>query len=103
MSVGHVVALTLVGLGAAAICLSGLGLLLVRDVYTRLHLLAPASSVGVPLVVVGLAVETGAGRAAVKLLFIGALLALSSPVVTAATARAAARLDGRVPGEESPS
>lgn len=96
----HVVALVLLWAGVAAIVLSSLGILLVRDLYDRLHFLAPAASLGVPLVTIAIAIEMShPGRPTVKLFFIAAMLMVGSPVLGMATARAAAQREGRVDAE----
>jgi multicomponent Na+:H+ antiporter subunit G len=94
MSGAHVLALTLLWCGAAALLLAAVALAVLPTAWGRLHALAPASGLGVPLVCLGLAVDAGAGRAAVKLLFIGALTAVSGPVVTVAVGRTVIRTGG---------
>ncbi|WP_328917251.1 MULTISPECIES: cation:proton antiporter [unclassified Streptomyces] len=87
MDVRHVCALILLCCGAAALLLSALALLVLPTPYARLHALAPASSLGLPLVCLALALDAGAGRAAVKLLFIGALTAFCGPLTSIAIGR----------------
>jgi multicomponent Na+:H+ antiporter subunit G len=87
MSAGHVLALVLLWCGAAALLLSAAALAVLPTAYGRLHALAPATGLGVPLVCLGLAVDAGAGRAAVKLLAVGALTAVSGPVLTVVIGR----------------
>ncbi|MFC5908873.1 monovalent cation/H(+) antiporter subunit G [Streptacidiphilus monticola] len=99
MTARHLAALVLLVPGCAALLLSAAGLLLLRDVYDRLHALAPASSLGAPLVVLALAVDTGPGRAAVKLLFTGVLIAAGGAVTTSALGRVTALLDPDGPEE----
>lgn len=93
----HVLALVLLWCGAAALLLSAAALAVLPTAYGRLHALAPATSLGLPLVCLGLAVDAGAGRAAVKLLFIGALTAVSGPVITVVIGRTMIRTGGRAP------
>lgn len=94
----HVLALVLLWCGVAALLLSAAALAVLPTAYGRLHALAPATSLGVPLVCLGLAVDAGAGRAAVKLLFIGALTAVSGPVITVVIGRTIVRTGGRPTG-----
>jgi multicomponent Na+:H+ antiporter subunit G len=94
----HVLALVLLWCGFAALLLSAAALAVLPTAYGRLHALAPATGLGVPLVCLGLAVDAGAGRAAVKLLFIGALTAVSGPVATVVIGRTIIRTGGEVPG-----
>jgi multicomponent Na+:H+ antiporter subunit G len=81
MDVRHGFALALLFCGAGALLLSALALLALPTPYTRLHALAPSSTLGVPLLCLALALDAGAGREAVKLLFVGALTAVSGPVI----------------------
>lgn len=88
MSVREIVALALllggiaVGLGAA------LGLVPTRSAFDKLHLLAPASTVGIGLVVAAIVVREGLSAIGAKSILAGALLFLMSPIVTHMTARA---------------
>ncbi len=91
MTIRHTCALGLLAVGVAALLLSALALVVLPGPFGRLHALAPATSLGAPLITLSLAVQTGPGRAAVKLLVIGALIALAGPVTTMAIGRATAR------------
>lgn len=90
----HALALALLWCGAAALLLAAAALAVLPTAWGRLHALAPAAGLGVPLVCLALAVDAGAGRAAVKLLFVGALTAVSGPVVTVAIGRTMIRAGG---------
>jgi multicomponent Na+:H+ antiporter subunit G len=92
MTLSHVCALALLACGCAALLLAALAVVALPTPYARLHALAPASSLGVPLICLALAVDAGPGRTAVKLLFIGALTAVSGPVVSIVIGRTMARL-----------
>lgn len=83
----HTVALVLLCAGTAALLLSALALIVLPGPYLRLHALSPAAALGAPLVALALAVDTGPGRAAAKLLVIGLLLAVGGTVTTMAVAR----------------
>ncbi|MQS16870.1 monovalent cation/H(+) antiporter subunit G [Streptomyces kaniharaensis] len=87
----HVVALVLLCAGTAALLLAAAGLVVLPGPYLRLHALSPAATLGAPLVALALAVDTGPGRAAAKLLVIGLLLAAGGTVTTMAVARATVR------------
>jgi monovalent cation/proton antiporter MnhG/PhaG subunit len=89
MSARHVVELVLLWAGVACVLLSGAALVRRRDVFVRLHALAAASSLGLPLIAVAVAVDQGAGRAAVKTLLIGAVFAGGGTASTIAVGRAA--------------
>lgn len=91
MTAGSLVAHLLLWAGTACVLLSAAGLLLLRDPLDRLHALAPATGLGVPLIALAVAVDQGAGRAAVKTLFIGLLLAFGGTATTIEVARTTAR------------
>ncbi len=96
----HVIGLALVSLGCAVIVLAAVGAAVMPGgVFNRLHFLTPVTSVGVPLVAVGLAVQSGQPFTVAELLFIAALLGVSGPVLESATGRAAALNEGIVGGE----
>jgi multicomponent Na+:H+ antiporter subunit G len=101
MPARHIAALALLAAGCAVLVLSAVAFVRLPGPYARLHALAPASSLGAPLVALAAAVETGPGRAAVKLLVIGLLLAAGGPVCAMAAGRAQARRDGLVKTEVS--
>ena len=102
MEIRHLIALVLLVLGTAALLLSGFALLALPGPYARLHALAPATSLGAPLIALALAIDTGPGRAALKLLFLGALLALSGPVTTTAVGRVIAATEPGLAPEPEP-
>jgi multicomponent Na+:H+ antiporter subunit G len=79
----------LVGLGVAGELLCCLGLVVVRDVYSRLHYAMAASSV--PPFFVAAAVLAGRGwtQPGINALVVAVLLFLLGPVAAHATARAA--------------
>ncbi|OLZ74316.1 hypothetical protein AV521_01120 [Streptomyces sp. IMTB 2501] len=93
MTVRHGCAVALLVVGTGVLLLCAVWLVALPRPYQRLHALSPATSVGGPLVALALAVETGPGRAAVKLLLIGALMAAGGAVTTMAIGRATARHD----------
>ena len=84
----------LLALGGLVLVTGALGLVVRRDVRDRIHYAALTAVVGAPLVVVGLALLATDWRAAVKLLFIGLLLAGTGPALSAVTARAVERSTG---------
>lgn len=100
MSATHVLALLLVWAGVAVGALGCIGVLALHDLADRLHYVAPVTSLAVPLVVASLALEAGGVHAALKLVLIAALLVLTGPVVTVATARAAAARSPEQQGRE---
>jgi multisubunit Na+/H+ antiporter MnhG subunit len=100
--VTHAVGLTLVSVGCAVVVLSAVGAaVLPGGVVTRLHFLTPVTSVGIPLVAVGLCVENGQPFTVVEILLIALLVSASGPVLESATGRAAVIAQGLI-GEEEP-
>ena len=98
----HDVALSMVGLGTLVIVLACAGAVTVRgDVFTRLHFVTPVTSLGAPLVGVGLCVESGQPWVIAELLVIVLLLFASGPVLESSAARAAAQERG-LEHEEQP-
>lgn len=87
------VTLVLLWAGVGVAALGCLGVLALRELPDRLHYIAPVTSLAVPLVVAALALQAGGLHAALKLAVVAALLVISGPVVTVATARAAAVRD----------
>ncbi|MER6049154.1 monovalent cation/H(+) antiporter subunit G [Streptomyces sp. BHT-5-2] len=83
----HLLSLVLLIAGSAVMLLSAVALAVLPGPYARLHALSPAASLGAPLVAFALAVDTGPGRAAVKLLVIALLLAAGGTVTTMAIGR----------------
>lgn len=102
MSAAHALVLALLWAGVACVLVSALALHRLGGTFPRLHALAPASCLGVPLIAVAVAVDQGAGRAAVKTLVIGLLFAAGGTAGTVAIGKAAtqaAEQGGAEPGE----
>jgi monovalent cation/proton antiporter MnhG/PhaG subunit len=102
MTIRHICALVLLVAGTAVLALSALAFLVLPRPFGRLHALAPATSLGAPLIALALAVQSGPGRAAVKLLVIAALIAVGGPVTTMAVGRATAQHEHVPEGERHP-
>src|SRR5579871_2078268 len=88
MSASSVVVAVLVGLGVAVELACCVGVLVMADAYDKLHYLGPASIVGPLLIAMAVLVGESFSQAGIKALLTAALLILSSPVLTHATARA---------------
>lgn len=88
------------GVSVMACCAVGAAAL--GAVLDRLHLLSVATSVGFPLTGLGLIVQRGLSEASVMVLLITALVLLTAPVMSAATARLTAHEAGVVEAD-SPS
>lgn len=69
--------------------LGAVGLLRFPDFYTRMHAAGKCDTLGILLVLVGLAILEGLTLTSVKIIFIGVFLFLTSPTATHAIARAA--------------
>jgi multicomponent Na+:H+ antiporter subunit G len=81
----------LVWLGVVVVVLAAWGAVLVRGaVLMRLHFLAPVTSLGIPLLAVGLSLRSSRFSGAEMLLTAG-LSALAGPILAAATGRLAAQ------------
>jgi multicomponent Na+:H+ antiporter subunit G len=89
-------ALLVAGVGVQVVCC--LGLVLARDVFDRLHAIAPASVLGGPLVCAAVLVNEGFTLGGIKAIIIAAALIATGPVVSHATGRAVRlRATGHVP------
>ncbi|GIJ27202.1 hypothetical protein Vqi01_23640 [Micromonospora qiuiae] len=89
----------LVTAGVLVCVASVLGILLPRNVLRRIHFLTPVTSVGAPLVGVGLAVDSGWHLPTALILFTTLVLVVTGPVLAAATGRVAAQWQKLVPAE----
>jgi multisubunit Na+/H+ antiporter MnhG subunit len=97
----HAVGLALVALGTAVIVLAAVGAAMMPGgVFNRLHFLTPMTSLGLPLVAVGLCVDSGQPFTVAELLFLALLVGVSGPVLESATGRAAARSQNYLPGKD---
>ena len=81
----------LIGAGVLVCLLSAAGAVRARDVLDRLHFLTPVTSVGTPLIAIGLAVHAGWHLATALLLLCAAVLLPAGPVLASATGRVAHR------------
>jgi multisubunit Na+/H+ antiporter MnhG subunit len=81
------VAMALVVAGTAVIVASCCAALTARDFYHRLHFATPLTSLGVPLIALGVSVANGAGLTTASVLLPVALLFLAGPSLSAAIAR----------------
>jgi multicomponent Na+:H+ antiporter subunit G len=100
--VTHTVALVLVAIGCGVITLSALGAVTVGgDMFTRLHFLTPVTSLGAPVVCVGLCIESRQPWVVAEMIVIALMLFVAGPVLESSTARAYAQVRG-VDEEEQP-
>jgi len=79
----------ILGLGAFFVVVGAIGVFRFPDFYARLHGAGITDTMGAELILLGLAIEAGMTLIAVKLIFIGLFLFLTSPTSTHAIANAA--------------
>jgi monovalent cation/proton antiporter MnhG/PhaG subunit len=84
-----VAANVLLAIGVLATLLSCIGILVMPNVFDRLHYTSPATTVGAFAISLAIVVEEGWHAASVKSMLVFALLLVTNPVLTHATARAA--------------
>ncbi|MCE3553273.1 monovalent cation/H(+) antiporter subunit G [Pseudonocardia sp. RS11V-5] len=94
MTAAQVVSAVATGAGVLVVVLAALRALVTRDVLVRLHLITPVTSVGGPLIGLGLAIPNGWTAPTAQILVTVFLLALTGPVLGSATGRLVARADG---------
>jgi multicomponent Na+:H+ antiporter subunit G len=80
--------------GAFFLIVSGVGMIRMPDVYTRMHAAGIADTMGADLILTGLIFQSGISLISLKIVLILGFLFLTSPVSTHAMARAA--LEGGV-------
>lgn len=97
-----IVAQVLVFAGVAVVVVSALAMLRARTLLTRLHLLAPVTTLGAPLVGLGLALGNGFTLVSGAILLTVVLLAVTGPVLQSAAGRVEARRRGAI-DEDLPS
>lgn len=97
----HILAVGCYGAGVLVTVAASVAMLLLRGALDRLHLITLATTLGVPLVGLGLALQNGWTMTTATIVLICALVTASGPVLTAATGRVAAQRAGLVE-QESP-
>ena len=96
MSAADIASRALVAAGVAVMVASAVALFAFPRVQDRVHLATPVTSLGLPLVGLGLAVADGWGLTTAEVLFTVFLVAVSGPVVSAAVGRLVAQREGLV-------
>ncbi|MEV7042904.1 monovalent cation/H(+) antiporter subunit G [Amycolatopsis sp. NPDC051061] len=97
-----VVAQVLVFAGVAVVVVSALAMLRARTLLDRLHLLAPVTTLGGPLVGIGLTLANGWTLTSGAILLTIVLLAVTGPVLQSAAGRVEAQRQGAI-DEDLPS
>ncbi len=85
----EVISWSLVGLGSFFMLSAALGMLRFPDFYTRIHAASLADSLGIMLVLLGLAVHAGVSITAFKLILLLLFMLITAPTATHAIARVA--------------
>lgn len=83
-----VISWTLILLGSFFTVVGALGLVRMPDVFTRMHAVSVVDTLGIGLMILGMAVQAGISLVTLKLLFLLALVFFTWPVVTHALAQA---------------
>jgi len=89
VNVVHVVAYMILGIGVLATLLACVGVMVMPNVFDRLHYGSLASTIGASMIALSIVVREGWHAASVKALIVFVLLFVTNPVLTHATARAA--------------
>jgi multicomponent Na+:H+ antiporter subunit G len=84
----HAIAGALLVSGVGIQVLACAGALAARDVFDRLHLVAPAAVLGAPLVCAAVLVNESLNQAGLHAMLVAVVLLATAPVLTHATARA---------------
>ncbi|HET6917217.1 MAG TPA: monovalent cation/H(+) antiporter subunit G [Acidimicrobiales bacterium] len=90
-----------VAAGTAVIVAASVAALVARDSFVRLHLAAPMTSLGGPLIAAGLCIANGVGLTTASIAFHTALLFIVGPMLSSAIARMLAQRTGKT-SPESP-
>jgi len=89
MSASQVAVMVLLSICLLSTLICCLALVLVKNLYNRLHYLAPVTSLAILALLAAIVVQEGWGQAAFKTILILFVLCLVNAVLTHATARAA--------------
>lgn len=100
MNVEHIAVLVLIWSGCVVTVLPSIALLRTRNVYDALHLLAPVSSFGGPLIGAGMMVENGWTLTTAQVALIAVLLLTTGTAATIATGRVAKERESGPTSEE---
>lgn len=97
-SVRGIVVAVLIGLGTLTVLLSCVAVLRLPGLPAQLHGLAPAGTLGTPLICLAVAIDLGIGRSAGKALLVAFVLLVTGPVAATVTARTALHANRPPPG-----
>ena len=88
MDLTTIAAAVLVTVGVAVELACCVGVVVMRDVYDKLHFTGPATILGPLALAAAIVVQEGLSQAGIKALLVAALLLVATPVLTHATGRA---------------
>ena len=86
-------------LGVVVVVLSATFALRPRHTEDRLHLLAPMTSLGTPLITLGLGLRSGWSLPSLQIVLTGLLVCVTGPAMSSAAGRVTAMRAGTVPRE----
>ena len=89
MSKTQIIIDVLLAIGVLNALLGSLGILLMKDLYERLHYMAPQSTVSIACFAAAIVVDQHFSSAGIKAVFIAIIILVVNAVLTHATARAA--------------
>lgn len=92
----HVVSVAMVVAGTAVVVAAMLSALAAPGPFARLHFSAPVTSLGGPLIAIGLSVKDGLGLTTASILIPTAILFFTGPLLSAAVARTLAERDPNI-------
>jgi multisubunit Na+/H+ antiporter MnhG subunit len=96
MSPLYVAGVACFGLGVAVVVVTALAALRVHRPQDRLHFLTPLTSLGAPLVGLGLALEDGWTLTTAQIVLTTVLIMITGPVLSSAAVRVALQREGTV-------
>ena len=99
MSVVHAAAVGCFGVGVVVVLVSAVAMLRAGRPEDRLHFLTPTTSLGTPLVGLGLALEYGWSLPTAQVVLTCAVVTVTGPVLASAVLRVSAQREGSVPRE----
>lgn len=88
MDLTTIAAAVLVTVGVAVELACCVGVVVMRDVYDKLHFTGPATILGPLALTAAIVVQEGLSQAGIKALLVAGLLLVANPVLTHATGRA---------------
>ena len=89
MTAASIAIWVLLGIGMAAFLLTTAGLLVIKDVYERIHFIYPAATIGVAAIAAAVVVEKSISQAGVKAILTALVVFWANPALSSATAKAA--------------